>query len=158
MELLNNQYVHDFNERTHEDKQMSSEDMRFLNIVRCYILKEQATLPNNVSMGKQNLLGLKRKFKNTQAYSLKSSVKVMQRKYLSTSWTVKKERSGISPTIYHPKKSTLHVVFDCGVTFNGTSLNSQFLQGPNLPSSLLGVLTRFRQEPGALMGVIQQMF
>lgn len=50
------------------------------------------------------------------------------------------------------------MVFDCGATFKGTSLNSQLLQGPNLTSSLLGVLTRFRQESVALMGDIQQMF
>ena len=40
----------------------------------------------------------------------------------------------------------------------GTSLNNVFYQGPNLSSSLLGVLTRFRQEPVAFMGDIQAMF
>lgn len=39
-----------------------------------------------------------------------------------------------------------------------TSLNNELLQGPNLTSSLLGVLTRFRQEPVACMGDIQAMF
>lgn len=48
----------------------------------------------------------------------------------------------------------------CGVyiTFKGTSLNSQLLQGPNLASSLLRVLTRFRQEPVAIMEDIQMIF
>ena len=50
------------------------------------------------------------------------------------------------------------MVFDCGATFQGVSLNSELLQGPNLTSSLLGVLTRFRQEPVAFMGDIQAMF
>lgn len=31
-ELLNNQYMHDFNEKTYEDKKMSREDIRFLEI------------------------------------------------------------------------------------------------------------------------------
>lgn len=50
------------------------------------------------------------------------------------------------------------MVFDGGATFQGTSLNSELLQGPNLTSSLFGVLTRFRQEPVACMGDIQAMF
>lgn len=61
-------------------------------------------------------------------------------------------------SVYHPRKGSLRVVFDCGATYKGISLNSQFLQGPNLTSSLLGVLTRFRQEPVAVMGDIRAMF
>lgn len=75
----------------------------------------------------------------------------MQRRYLNTSWMVLKER------VYHPRKNTLCVVFDCAVTFKGASLNIQLLQGPNLTSSL-GVFTRFRQKPVAIMGDIQKMF
>lgn len=52
----------------------------------------------------------------------------------------------------------VRVVFDCGATYQGTSLNSELLSGPNLTSSLLGVLTRFRQEPVAFMGDIRAMF
>ncbi|XDV39580.1 hypothetical protein PO909_008806 [Leuciscus waleckii] len=55
-------------------------------------------------------------------------------------------------------KRSLRVVFDCGATFKGTSLNQQLLQGPNLTSTLLGVLLRFRLEPVAVMGDIQAMF
>lgn len=62
------------------------------------------------------------------------------------------------PRCYHPKKGTLRVVFDCGAEFRGKSLNSQLLQGPHLTSSLLGVVTRFRQEPVALMADVQAMF
>ena len=60
--------------------------------------------------------------------------------------------------VYHPKKGSLQVVFDGGATYQGTSLNSKLSQGPNLTSSLLGVLTCFRQEPVAFMGDIQAMF
>ncbi len=60
--------------------------------------------------------------------------------------------------VYHPKKGTLRVVFDCGAAFKGTSLNDQLLQGPNLTSSLLGVLVRFRQEPIAFMADVKAMF
>lgn len=60
--------------------------------------------------------------------------------------------------LYHPKKGSLRVVFDCGAELRGKSLNSQLLQGPYLTSCLLGVLTRFRQEPVAVMADVQSMF
>ena len=60
--------------------------------------------------------------------------------------------------VYHPRKNTLRVIFDCGAGFKGTSLNSQLLQGPDLTNTLFGVLTRFRQEKVALMTDIQAMF
>ena len=50
------------------------------------------------------------------------------------------------------------MVFDCSAKFNGTSLNDHLLQGPDLTNSLVGVLTRFRQEPVAIMGDIESMF
>ena len=50
------------------------------------------------------------------------------------------------------------MVFDCSAKFGGTSLNEQLLQGPDLTNSLVGVLTRFRQEPVAFMGDIEAMF
>lgn len=60
--------------------------------------------------------------------------------------------------VYHPKKRTLRVVFDCGADFKGVSLNSQLLQGQNLTISLVGVLLQFRQDPVAIMADIQAMF
>lgn len=59
---------------------------------------------------------------------------------------------------HHPKKGALLVVFDCGAEFRGKSLINQFLQIPYRSSSLLGVLTRFRQEFVAPMADVQSMF
>jgi len=56
------------------------------------------------------------------------------------------------------QKNENSVVFDGGASFNGTSLNSELLQGPDLTNRLIGVLTRFRQEPITIMGDIQAMF
>ena len=50
------------------------------------------------------------------------------------------------------------MVFDCGTTFQGKSLNAELLQGPDLTSTLLGVLIRFRQHPVPLMADIKSMF
>ena len=61
--------------------------------------------------------------------------------------------------IYHPTKpDKIRVVFDCSASYGGTSLNSQLLQGPDLTNSLIGVLTRFREEHIAFMGDVEAMF
>lgn len=60
--------------------------------------------------------------------------------------------------VRHLIKQKLCVVFDCAASFQGTSLNQQLLQGPDLTSSLLGVLLRFRQESVAVMADIEAMF
>ncbi|KAG5280606.1 hypothetical protein AALO_G00062020 [Alosa alosa] len=60
--------------------------------------------------------------------------------------------------VYHPQKLKIRVVFDCGVPYQGTSLNVQLLQGPDLTSSLFGVITRFRQEQLAIMADVEAMF
>lgn len=60
--------------------------------------------------------------------------------------------------VYHPQKKKLRVVFDCAASYQGVSLNSELLQGPDLTSSLIGVLTRFRQEPIAFTADIEAMY
>ncbi|KAI3369223.1 hypothetical protein L3Q82_007506 [Scortum barcoo] len=40
----------------------------------------------------------------------------------------------------------------------GFTINKQLLQGPNLTSTLIGVLTRFRHEPVAVMADVEAMF
>ncbi|XP_015748663.1 PREDICTED: uncharacterized protein LOC107328444 [Acropora digitifera] len=61
--------------------------------------------------------------------------------------------------IYHPHKpGKIRVVFDCSARFKGTSLNDLLMKGPDLTNSLLGVLTRFRQDHVAVMADIQEMF
>ncbi|XP_070548347.1 uncharacterized protein [Ptychodera flava] len=60
--------------------------------------------------------------------------------------------------VYHPQKQKIRVVFDCGAEYKGTSLNRELMQGPDLTSSLVGVLIRFREEQIALMSDIEAMF
>ena len=61
--------------------------------------------------------------------------------------------------VYHPQKPRkVRVVFDCAAKWRGTSLNDQLLQGPDLTQSLVGVLSRFRQERVALMSDVEAMF
>ena len=61
--------------------------------------------------------------------------------------------------VFNPNKpGKTRVVFDCGAKFRGTSLNDQLLSGPDLTNSIVGVLTRFRQEKVALVADIEAMF
>ncbi len=60
--------------------------------------------------------------------------------------------------VYHPQKKRLRVVFDCAASFQGVSLNSKLLQGPDMTNSLIGVLTRFRQESVAMIADVEAMY
>ena len=60
--------------------------------------------------------------------------------------------------VYHPQKKKIRVVFDGSAKYNGSSLNDNLLQGPDLANSLVGVLTRFRQAPIAFTADIESMF
>ena len=50
------------------------------------------------------------------------------------------------------------VVLHCAAKFKGVSLNDQLLSGPDLTNSVVGVLTRFRQERAALAADVEAMF
>lgn len=61
--------------------------------------------------------------------------------------------------VFHSKKpEKTRVVFDCSAKYRNTSLNFQLSQGQDLTNSLVGVLTKFRTGPVALMADIEGMF
>ena len=61
--------------------------------------------------------------------------------------------------VYHHKKpDKIRVVFDCLAHSQGTSLNDEPFQGPDLTNSLVGVLIRFCQRPVAVMGDLRCVF
>ena len=49
-------------------------------------------------------------------------------------------------------------MFDCSAKYRNASLNAQLLQGPDLTNSLVGVLSRFREEPVAMIADIEARF
>ncbi len=180
-ELLVAQYNHDFDEKSSEDDfKMSREDQRFMEIMDQSISTENGhycidlpfrnndvIMPNNRCLAEQRLKSLKRKFSRNQEF---------QEEYITfLTDVINKGYAEAVPQeqllrddgkvwyiphhgVYHPKKKTIRVVFDCSAVFKGVSLNSQLLQGPNLTNTLFGVLTRFRQEHVTLMADIQAMF
>ena len=60
--------------------------------------------------------------------------------------------------VINPNKEKIRIVFDCAAEYGGVSLNSRVRQGPILMNKLVGVLTRFRLNPIAVMADIQGMF
>lgn len=179
-ELLTKQYNQDFVEHCPDKEEISVEDKQFLNIMQSsvtlqdghYYLKlpfrnPNVVVPNNQQLAKQRIHYLLRKFKkDTNFYEeyKKFLNDVISKGYAEpVPQEVLNRQDGkvwyiLHHGVYHPRKSTIQVVFDCASSFKGTSLNHELLQGPDLTNSLLGVLIRFRQHPIALMADIEAMF
>jgi len=62
------------------------------------------------------------------------------------------------PVLNPNKPDKVRIVFNCAARYNGVSLNSQLLQGPDVTNTLVGVLIRFREESIAIMSDIKGMF
>ena len=182
---LLNLFELDFSERASsnipEDVGYSQEDRKFLSLVHNDIRhaeghyeiplpfrQQDVKLPNNREQALKRVLWQKKKMTQNDKYRRdyvafindmvdKGYAEKVPNEALKTedgkAWYVPHHG------VYHPKKpEKIRVVFDCSAKFGGTSLNEQLLQGPDLTNSLVGVLTRFRQEPVAFMGDIEAMF
>ena len=180
-EMLIKQYNQDFVEQhCDEHAELSVEDKQFMEIMSSsatltnghYYLKlpfrdSNVVMPNNKQVAQQRAQQLLKRFKRDQSFfeeykgfmqdvSTEGYAEIIPQDQLSHEegkvWFLPHHG------VYHPRKKTLRVVFDCASCFAGTSLNKQLLQGPDLTNTLLGVLTRFRQGPMALMTDIKGMF
>ncbi len=118
-------------------------------------------------MTMQHLLSLKRKFKRNELFHNEYTYFLRDMMDKGYAEVVPQEevnqvegRTWYIPhhAVYHLKKKTLRVVFDCGAAYQGVSLNTELLQGPDLNNSLVGVLLKFRQEPIAMMADIKSMY
>ncbi len=179
--LLIDQYNQELSEQTYnEKKELSFEDRRFLSIANesikmqdgHYVLRppfkrDDVSLPNNREVAEQRILSLLRRFRKDESFL--RDYKVFMNDILKKGYAEKVpdkqlyRRDGrlwyiLHHGIYHKRKGKIRVVYDCTSTFQGTSLNSELLQGPDLMNTLLGVLLRFRQDTVAVMADIEGMF
>lgn len=179
--MLMQQYNHDFTERTSDEQlEMSREDIKFMKIVESttvlnnehYYIDlpfriDDPVLPNNRCIALQRLQSLKRRFNRNSSFKaqyvdfLNNMLEQGYAEKVPTNEpTLEQGKVWYIPHhgVHHPTKGNLRVVFDCGCTYKGTSLNSQLLQGPDFTNTLIGVLLRFREEPIAVMADINAMF
>ena len=160
-------------------EEISFEDREFLNMINensrkvgkhyelPLPLKNRATtkLLNNRYLAEKRLLSLKKIFLKDpdffsdykgfveelidEGYPSKSNKEVPEGK----TWYVPHHG------VYHPSKpGKIRVVFDCSAEFEGTSLNKNLMSGPDLANRIVGVITRFCEEPVAVIGDIESMF
>lgn len=180
-DLLIRQYNQDFSENMYEEKiEMSVEDKHFMEIAsKSAFLKDghyhlplpfrdkDKIMPDNYDIVKERTLHLMKKFRKDKKYAEEYTSfmeDILKRGYAEKvppqQLCREDERVWYIPHhgVYHKRKLKLRVVFDCTSSFQGTSLNKELLQGPDLTNTLIGVLLRFRQEQIAVMADIEAMF
>ncbi|XP_052805846.1 uncharacterized protein LOC128235140 [Mya arenaria] len=161
-------------------REMSQDDRRALGIMMQTITQEDGhyktglpwrddqCLPHNKHMALTHLSGLKRKLQGNdylhkmyndtmEGYILKGHAK----RVCESETESKSDRIWYLPDhpVVSPRKpGKVRVVFDCAAKYKGMSLNDRLHQGPDLVNSIVGVLTRFREERIALVADIEAMF
>ncbi|XP_035660814.1 uncharacterized protein LOC118405422 [Branchiostoma floridae] len=182
---LESYFNHDFSEAKEDKREMSMEDKRFMEIVEEETKKSgdhyevplpfkrpNPAMPNNRPLAVQRLKHLQRKlskdvnFKKDYADFMENIIEKGYAEKIPPDENVGPQHENENATVwyvphhgvYHPQKKKIRVVFDCAAEYAGTSLNQQLLQGPDLNNTLVGVLTRFRQEPVGLMADVESMF
>ena len=178
-QALNKMFKLDFSERPDNKKQgHSQEDKKFLKIVSEGIQRTDdghyeiplpfICFPGNKEQVLHRAYWLKRKLKKNSAF-YEDYVKFMAdiitkgyaRKVPPDRLNAVTNKVWYIPHhgVYHSRKAEkIRVVFDCSARFNGTSLNDELFPGPHLTNRLVGVLTRFHQEPIAFIRDIKAMF
>ncbi|KAI2661009.1 UvrABC system protein B [Labeo rohita] len=167
-QMLIQQYNHDFPERNCDDKaEVSQEDYQFLDSVsnslqftdnHYYIglpfKKAVIQMPNNRSAAMQRALNLKKKFKKKRSFHEEYSN--FMNDMFEKGHAVKVPTPHLSRQdgqvwyiphhgVYHPQKKKLRVVFDCAASYQGVSLNSELLQGPEEVAMMADVEAMYYQ-------------
>ena len=180
-ELWQQQFKMDFPESAVEEQVgLSREDLRFMDMVTksakhvnghyqvaLPLKNPNVSMPNNRKVVEQRQNHLKRRLQRDPVFYREYNTFIndlLGKGYAEKVPDAELERSDgrvwyiPHHGVYHPTKGKLRVVFDCGASYKGQSLNEELLQGPDLTSSLIGVVTRFRREPVVIMADIEAMF
>ena len=178
-DTLEEMYNLEFSEKDSEDKALSNEDERFLQIVRKGIRKEDnhyevplpfrdpyPNLPNNRIQAVQRLSSVKRKMLKDDKYRsdyISFIESIISKGYARKCDAVEKVEGEMwylpHHGVYHSTKpEKIRVVFDCSARYQNRCLNDELLQGPDLTNQLVGVHLRFRKETVPFTGDIETMF
>jgi hypothetical protein len=122
-------------------------------------------MPNNRSQALNRLTSLKKKFDKDPKYRDEYVAKVeslISEGYARTSNTTyrKPGEEWYAPHfgVTHKNKPKLRVVYDFSVKYKGRCLNDELIQGPEIPTSAVGNLARFRKEDIAFTADIEAMY
>ena len=160
------------------EKKISQEDRRFLKVVEENFhqtpdkhfegplpLKDQnVSFPDNKKMALKWLYCLKRRFANTVKFKHNYNKFMTDSLCKGYAERVPEDQLNIDDGkvwfvphhgVYHAKKGKIRIVYDYSAEFQGFSLNSQLLQGPDYVNNLVGVITRFRKDKVAISCDIQ---
>lgn len=169
----------EFSDRDNDDLAMSRDDLKALQI-----MEDSATivdthyeismpwkqypprLENNKAMAETRIGYLKKKLQRNEALHVKYNAFIDDMVSKGQARQVPLSELNNEPVFYLPhhnvvnpqKPDKCRVVWDCAAKWRGSSLNDRLLRGPDLTNSLVGVLTRFREEPIALIADIEGMF
>ncbi|XP_022803018.1 uncharacterized protein LOC111340435 [Stylophora pistillata] len=129
--------------------------------------RDSPYFPNNKIMAERRALLLKRrlmkdkdllKYRTTMNdYIEKGHAEMVPEEELNT----RNRPVGFLPhhPVTHPlKPDKVRVVYDCAAKFGQTYLNQQLLQSPDQTNQLVGVLSRFKQNPVGIVADIEAMF
>lgn len=180
-QLLISQYNHDFPEKEYDEKlELSFEDRMFMDMASKSLIRKDGhyhlplpfrdkdpILPDNYDMVAQRAWSLAKKLNKDSAYA--SEYTTFMEGILDKGYAERVPASQLQRCdgrvwhiphhgVYHKQKGKLRVVFDCSASYQGKSLNTMLLQGPDLANPLLGILLRFRHERIALMADIEAMY
>ena len=159
----------------------SQEDKRFMEIVETNthfedghysiplpLKKLDAKFPNNRTNALRRMQSLKKRFVTDENYRqryIEFMNKILEKGYAEEvpyhALRLAQDQSVFYINhhgVYNEKKGKIRVVFNCSEQFEGQSLNSHLLQGPDLTNTLIGVLCRFRKAPVAFIADIESMF
>jgi hypothetical protein len=163
-----------------DTKQMSQDDMTFLQIVKEGIHQREdgyyemplpfrngePNLPNNRQAALHRAMGLKKQFVKRPRYQ--EHYTAFMREILQRGDAEKVPPDEVTSSnawyiphhgVYHPKKpNKVRVVFDCSARYQEKCLNDHLLQGPDLINPLVGVLCRFREGPIAFTCDVEKMY
>ena len=123
-----------------------------------------ASLPNNRNVAETRLESLKRRLLRDDSLHERYSQGIAD--LLAKGYAEPVDDGGTPSRVWYlphypvfgsAKPGKVRVVFNCSAKRQGTSLNDQVLQGPDLINGLLGVLLRFREGSVAVMGDVEAM-
>ncbi|XP_073763460.1 uncharacterized protein [Danio rerio] len=169
-----------FKQTTEDEKiALSADDEAFVNIMRNEFAKNESNdwvaplpfrsprprLPNNREQTLNRLMSLRKTLKRKpemEDHYLEFMERLFKKGHAEKAPPIKPHQEcWYLPHfgIYHPQKpGKIRIVFDSSAECENVSLNQVLLKGPDLNSSLVGVLLRFRSDLYAVMADVEQMF